>query len=404
MELRNYIRILRKWWWLIIPLTLVALTIAMIIGYRQPTIYQTSSTYVTRLDSGTSSASEIIYGLDTLTSRTSLFQTYCEVLTSQNVLKDAYNLINVDRTTIDLAPYSANCTVLPDTNVLLLIVMGPSPALTDRINQAIGLVGMAHANTLYRFFGLQGLDTATTKAVTTASNRTQTGLLGGILGLTVSIALAFLLEYLRSPAERLDVLALRDPILGVYNKRYFSHRLAEEISRARIRNRPVCVALLRLTPTEDFSLLPEEAQNTMVRSAAQYINDSIRETDLLATLGNNIIAIMLPETPPSEARAVISGLHAQLRLKLFADGDYTTTFTANTGLVEASGGLLDVKTMLEKASEALRGAEESRTQNTIQMVRTSPMPFDFDELPTPTNPPGVSPGKTSAFLLDDKES
>lgn len=403
MELRNYFKILRRWWWLIVPLTLLALTIAMIIGYRQPTIYQTSSTYVTRLDaSSASSPADTIYGLDTLTSRTSLFQTYCQVMTSQNVLKEAQALINVDRTVVDLNAYSANCTVLPDTNVLMVVVLGPSSAVTERLNEAIGMVGMNRANTLYRYFGLQALDLATTKATTTNSNRTQTGLLGGILGLTVSIALAFMLEYLRSPAERLDVLALRDPTLGVYNKRYFSHRLAEEISRARIRNRPICVALLRLTPTEDFVLLPDDAQNTMVRSASQYLNDTIRETDLLATLGNRIFAILLPETSPTEAQAVITKLHDKLRVQLFTAGDYTTTFSANTGLVEASGGLLDAKTMLEKANEALLQAEQIRTQNTIQMVRTSPMPFDMG-LPSPKTASNDKASKSSAFLLDDKE-
>src|SRR5258708_23841184 len=196
MELRSYFGILRKWWWFILPLTLLALTIAMIVSYRQPTIYQTLSTYVTRLDAGTSSPNETLYGLDTLTSRTNLFQTYCQVFTSQFVRKAAYDLINISPTT-SLDPYSASCTVLPDTNVLMLIVQGPSPVLSERLSQAIGVAGVARANTLYPYYGIQPLHFPTTKALTTASNPTQAGLLGGILRLTVGILLALMLENLR---------------------------------------------------------------------------------------------------------------------------------------------------------------------------------------------------------------
>lgn len=388
MELRNYAQILIKRWWLIVPLTLIALTIALVISFRQPPVYQVSSTYVTKLDGQLSSIGDTIYGLDTLTQRTSIFSTYCEVMTSQNVRKDALKLMNLDETKIDLTPYTVNCNVLPQTNVLLLIVQGPSPALTTQLNQAIGLAGMVRSNSLYRFFGLQPLDPATAKAPIITGNRSQVGLLGGILGLTAGVSLAFALEYFRSPTERLDMLAIRDPQLGIYNQRYFQQRLAEEINRARMRNRPICVALLRLVPTEDFVLLPEDAQKTMVRSAAMYMNEAMPELGMIASLGNMTFAILLPETPATEAREFISNLHEKLRVQLFVSGDYIATFNALSGLVEASGGVLDPKSMVTKANEALQTAEESGGTNSIQLVRTSPMPFDLDDTTVPVSTSG----------------
>jgi GGDEF domain-containing protein len=261
---------------------------------------------------------------------------------------------------------------------LLLIVQGPSPALVTRLNEAIGLAGTERADNLYRFFGLQPLDPATAAPPTTVGNRLQVGLLGGILGLTVGVSLAFGLEYLRSPTERMDMLTIRDPQLGIYNKRYFQQRLTEEINRARMRNRPICVALLRLVPTEDFVLLPEETQKTLARSAVMYMNEAMPQLGLIASLGHMTFAILLPEAPATDARNFISTLHQKLRVQLFVAGDYSTTFNAVSGLVEASGGALDPKAMVAKATEALETAEQNGNTNTIELVRTSPMPFGPD--------------------------
>lgn len=379
MELRHYAQILLKRWWLIVPLTLVALTVSLVISYRQQPIYQVTSTYVTKLSAQGNSINDTLYGVDTLTSRTSMFSTYCQVITSQNVREDAVKLLGLDTSVVDIKPYTVNCNVLPDTDVLLLIVQGPAPALATRLNQAIGMVGVARTANLYGyFFGLQPLDSATAAPPLEIGNRLQIGLLGGVLGLTVGISLAFALEYLRSPSERMDMLAIRDPQLGIYNKRYFQQRLAEEINRARIRNRPICVALLRLVPTEDFVLLPEDAQKTMARSAVMFMNEAMPELGMIASLGNMTFAILLPETPATDARNFIATLHEKLRVQLFAADDYTATFNALTGLVEASGGVLDPKAMVAKATEALQTAEASGSANSIELVRTSPLPFGLD--------------------------
>src|SRR5262245_43004448 len=134
MELRNYVNVLRKNWYLIVPLTLIALTVAMVISYTQPRTYQSISTYVSTLDSSLNSINDAIYGLDTLAQRQSIFVTYCEVMTSQSVRDIAYQLIGINASTVDLSKYQILCNVLPSANVVMLIVQGPSPTLTARLN------------------------------------------------------------------------------------------------------------------------------------------------------------------------------------------------------------------------------------------------------------------------------
>jgi diguanylate cyclase (GGDEF)-like protein len=394
MELRNYVNILRKNWSIIIPMTLVSLTIAMVISYVQPRSYQSISTYVSTLDTSMNSISDAIYGLDTLAQRQSIFVTYCEVMTSQSVREIAYQLIGINPATIDLSHYQILCNVLPQANVVMVIVQGSSPTLTTRLNDAIGVAGTARANSLYRYFGLERLDAPIVKETATSSNRIQTGLLGGILGLVVSVSLAFVLEYLHSPIERMELLVIRDAKLGVYNERYFRQRLAEEISRARNRHRPISIALLRLIPSEHFAIMPEAARDMLLRSAALWMRDATRQGDILASLGRDTFAMLLPETPGDEAYTFLSRVHADLRAQTFGTADYVSSFGVNSGLVEASGGILDLRAMLAKGAEALQAAEQTG-ENAIELVRTSPRPFALDtviEQPYPEAPATQSAG------------
>ncbi len=376
MELREYLRILAKSWWFIIPITLIAVTASLAFSYATTPIYQSTSTYVAGLDPALSSTADAgIYGLDTLAGRERILPTYCGVLSSDQVREQAYSLLGVaDPVALGLDEYLVQCNVMPDSNILLLITEGPATALVVRLNEAIGLAGLARTNELYRAFPLQRLDNVILQPQPVSPNYVQNAVLAGILGLALGITLAFLVEYLRSPLDRLEEISIRNPVLGVYNERYFERRFQEEIQRARGRNRPISLAFTELVPDEDFGLLAENIQSMLLRQAALQIQDSLREGDRVAYFGQNVFGLLFAETPGDEARNMLVNLHYEVRLHTFRYEDYTAHFEAKSGLVESSGGALGVQAMMDKAAEALRNAELGG-DNAIQFVRTSPAPF-----------------------------
>ncbi len=380
MELREYVRILLKSWWVIISLALVSLTGALLFSYTRTPIYESTSSYIVRLDASDSSVSTTIYGLDTLARQQRIFSTYCQVLTSQTIRAEAYGIMNVDPAAAHLDDYGISCNVLPDTNVLKLTVQGASPAVAGRLNEAIGIVGIPHTRGLYNFFPLEKLDSVSVGDTPIFPNPTQNGILGAALGIIMGIALAFIIHYLRNPLEKLDGLSIRDRKLGIYNERYFQQRLVEEIHRARARHRPTSVALLRLIPDEDFVLLPEEIQEKLLRQAAIKVDDGMREGDIVAYLGQRLFGILLTEAPGDEAEEMIANLHELLRGHSFRAEDYTASFAAQTGIVESSGGALSAKTMIAQAGDALRKTDAN---DTIQLLRASPRPFMPDEQSEP---------------------
>src|SRR5689334_6316035 len=119
MELREYIRIILKSWWLILPITLLSLSVALFFSYQQTPIYEATSTYVTGLAMGSGvSAVDSVYAADTLFGRDRVFITYCEIMKSGAVWDRAFQLLNLDPKNpgFDTVLYTRSCSNVPSSN------------------------------------------------------------------------------------------------------------------------------------------------------------------------------------------------------------------------------------------------------------------------------------------------
>jgi RNA polymerase sigma factor (sigma-70 family) len=83
----------------------------------------------------------------------------------------------------------------------------------------------------------------------------------------------------------------------LYNRRYFSERLDEEISRASRYEEKLSILLLDLRPSDGRGLTEDGRFNDdVVRSIAGTIRDNIRRVDIPARLDNSRFALILPHT------------------------------------------------------------------------------------------------------------
>jgi diguanylate cyclase (GGDEF)-like protein len=377
MELREYIRIILKHVRLVVLFTLVSFTITMLVSYEQTPVFESVSTYVTRLETG-GGFDAFVYGMDTLAGRTTIVNTYCDVMESGDVRLAAYEMLNLDPQAEFLKDFVVDCTVLPTSTVFTIKVEGTIPAVVQGLNQAVGLAGIERSNSLYPVFRVVPLDVVTFNPDPISPNYLFNGVLGASLGVLVSITVVLLLEYLRSPQEKLDALSIYDTRLNVYNNRYMQRRLQEEINRARMQNRLMALAMVTLVPDEDYMLLAEEDQELLLRAAATRLRDNLRETDIIAYRGDQTFLVLMPETSEQSALQVIRKLHDDMRGKPVASDRYISNFTAVTGLIENNGGILDAKESQNLTLEALRTALQTGS-NTIEFIRTKPSPFTLDE-------------------------
>jgi succinoglycan biosynthesis transport protein ExoP len=202
MELRDYLRILLKSWWIIVLLTALALAVTLIFSYTSAPVYESTSTYVVTLQSF-DSVGNTLYGLDTLTSNQQrVFTTYCRLLDSRAVFDEAVKISNVASASFNPAAYTSTCTVLPETNVVRVYVQGTVPVIVQRINEAIGMIGTARATDVYKYFLLDPLDPVTLNPVPISPNYPQNAAMGAMLGLILGVVVAFGREYLLKPLQR----------------------------------------------------------------------------------------------------------------------------------------------------------------------------------------------------------
>lgn len=375
MELREYIRILINRWWLIIPMTLMAITLTVVFSFSQTPVYESVSTYVARLDARMSSVDATIYGLDTLTSRQRIYVTYCEVMTSQSSVNRGLELLNITPNSVNLDNYDVSCNVLPESGVLMLIVHGQAPVLVEKLNTAIGLAGIERVNELYGAFPIDTLDATVFEEDPISPNHFSNAILGGAMGLIVSVTLALLLDHFQRPGERIAALSIRDAHLNVYKDIYFQRRLVEEINRARARHRSVCIVFLKLVLDEDFSLLPDNVKLSLLRSASLHIQDNLKHGDIVAYRGNRIFEILVPEMTGHEAIEMLEHLHAEIRERTHNFDHHIANFSAISVVVESGGQNLDGSTMQNQGLETLEKAEKSG-HKPIQLVSNLPNPIE----------------------------
>lgn len=404
MELREYFNLIVKNWWIIAALFLVTLAAGLTLSYSETPLYEASSSFFISPNRSAGGSAEIPYLISEV-GRSYVPLTYCQVITSSSTFRTAADTLDLN--TNSLGDYETVCNHLPDSNILILQVIGTNPKLASDLNTAIGDAAIAFisGSPSYQVYELLWLDRPPTNPDEPISpNHVRNLVLTGALGAVLGIAVVLLKEYLQAPLSRIQNLSIIDPETGMYNQRYLIQRLEQEISRSRTRLRPLSMALLEITAVEELELYPEIIQERFKRQLNLFLPKQIREVDLLGHIEGNRYAIILPETPGDEAQEMLTALLQALREETFNLDDLkvSANYTGAAGIVETSGGNLDRRAMISRAEKALTEAIEEG-QGEAKLVRATPRPFlgegDMALEPEPT-PAAAGPFTESLPFTD----
>lgn len=158
--------------------------------------------------------------------------------------------------------------------------------------------------------------------------------------------------------HRLEELAIRDPLTGLYNRRYFIERLEEELARTRRKQRGFFIGIMDLDHFKQINdTHGHNAGDAILRCFADCARSSLRESDLLARYGGEEFIILFTEGEKTD----ILGVAERLR-RTFAEQSPDATpdhnpVTASLG-VAAGRSDDDVDTVIERADQALYDAKE----------------------------------------------
>jgi diguanylate cyclase (GGDEF)-like protein len=111
--------------------------------------------------------------------------------------------------------------------------------------------------------------------------------------------------------NELRELSVRDPLSGLYNRRYFHETLAHEVSRAHRHDRPVALIFFDL---DDFKAINEQighlGGDAVLTAIGERLSAAVRASDIACRVGGDEFAVILPESSLADAE------HLFLRVQL----------------------------------------------------------------------------------------
>jgi diguanylate cyclase (GGDEF)-like protein len=161
---------------------------------------------------------------------------------------------------------------------------------------------------------------------------------------------SYALEANRKEVERL---ATRDPLTGLYNRRYMQECLKAELERAKRYDKQLIVGLLDY---DNFKQLNDEYGHDTGDKAlelfARVSSELMRETDVIARWGNEEFLILMPETGAAGALKYLQRLTDRVREADFRAGDDKLHLNLSIGLGIAEPGDT-VETLVSRADIAM---------------------------------------------------
>ncbi|HSO26444.1 MAG TPA: Wzz/FepE/Etk N-terminal domain-containing protein [Anaerolineales bacterium] len=152
MTENSLISILRKGWWIILLTTIVAALAALAYTYFfSAPEYRATSRFLISPNAETVEEADMLRSLDTL-ARVDIIATYAEVFRSARITDAARQAANVSD------EYSSNAFNLPETNILVVQVVGPDPRQALVFNQAVNDEALAYLDQIYPVYSLTLLD------------------------------------------------------------------------------------------------------------------------------------------------------------------------------------------------------------------------------------------------------
>lgn len=164
-------------------------------------------------------------------------------------------------------------------------------------------------------------------------------------------------EFAEEQAERY-LQELRDPLMGLYGRKFFNEAIASLVDWAEERKEPLSLIMLDLDDLKEINdkyghLAGDEA----LRALGGTVRDIIRrQSDIGVRYGGEEIAILLPGTEIEGALKVATGLIDAIREKKVATEKGEIKFTASIGVASFKEGMTP-KDLISKADSALYQAK-----------------------------------------------
>jgi diguanylate cyclase (GGDEF)-like protein/PAS domain S-box-containing protein len=146
------------------------------------------------------------------------------------------------------------------------------------------------------------------------------------------------LKELEAKNRELKELAVRDPLTGLYNHRYFEEALAQEWRRFQRTGEPFTVLVMDVDAFKAINdRYGHDAGDRALRQVGATLSTSLRETDLIARTGGDEFVALLPRTDKDHRRAVLEKVGNALKGLRLAAPEGPVSFSISMGYATIPG-------------------------------------------------------------------
>lgn len=360
MEIRLYLQMLRRGWWIILITALVALVVALALSYVVPPRYEAVSRFIISPRNVRPNSPDLgLWGLDILGNQT-ITSTYMEVIKSNRIYQDAARA--VDLAPEDADKYSYKVQVLENSTVIELRVSGPNSEMTARLANSMGNQAIQFTARLNEFYKMDFLDEATPPEVPESPKPLRDSILAFGIGLVLGGVLAIVRDYLLISLESYRIRFQLDNVTGVYNRRRITKILEDELT-----DNPdgiLSVGIIELSGLSGLEdTLPAVEYQNVLRRATGILQKELRGHDIIGRWDENSFLIILPNTSGSAANRIFKRIYSSLAAPVdLRHLDLSIDLHPLIGGAEYSSNI-ESEELLEKAAEALGNARKDKTNS-----------------------------------------
>lgn len=315
MELRHYIQMLGRGWWIITLAALSAMILSLARDYATPSQYRASARLLFSPDISQIDSGQVIYSITALQNRT-IITTISEILNSGSKFKETGAALNLPPS--EIFRYKNSAVTVPEANVLELFVEGPDAEMTALLANGFAQRTISYADQAYPVFQLTILDAALPPSSPESPKPLRDALLAVILGAVAGAVLAVLQEQLRLPMEAIRRRKMTDPVSTAYTRRYF-----DEVAKGTLeRVETASLGLVYLDGLQDImDTLPPAVTQRILRQTKTILHNELRGNDVVGRWDTTTLAVLLAGTSEAAAERTLARILEALSQPIEAGPD-----------------------------------------------------------------------------------
>ena len=176
-------------------------------------------------------------------------------------------------------------------------------------------------------------------------------------------------------AEEMKRLATIDGMTGIYNRRHFLLLADHEWKRTQRSRRPVAFLMIDIDHFKEINdNFGHEAGDRMIVHLANLARDCKRESDVLARIGGEEFALLLPETTLDQAMMVAERLRQQVLSSPLTETSPAICASVSIGVAADDDVMRDVSDLMKAADQALYCAKRAGRNRVLCSVAGAAAP------------------------------